>query len=201
MTFAAIVNKVVKHMRRPDAVIGEVAKDAVNSARDFAQRHREFNAAKAFVPLTYTGGANTVPLATRVRRVHAVGHKLESGQFGDEIKLVPALYALEIKGTGREVAYFVGEELALRPMPPDNTELLLLATKWLPLLVDDNDTDFFLFYGWDFILYKALQYCNMYVKEDERIAVSTALLSAHWVSLVEWDASSFDASGASSFDS
>jgi hypothetical protein len=86
-------------------------------------------------------------------------------------------------------AFITAEKFGIYPVPTDDMELSLIYTAWMPTLVADEDTNFLLEKGWDYVSYRALVFFNAFLKEDARIDVSSALLNDTWRSLVLWDES------------
>lgn len=79
--------------------------------------------------------------------------------------------------------------LRLFPAPSTTKTINLYVVHWLPKLVNDNDTNFLLEFGNDVLLYKTLSFFNTFLKADERVELSAALLRDSWHSLLAWDAS------------
>ena len=48
-------------------------------------------------------------------------------------------------------------------------------------------TDFFLDYTYDFLMYKALEELNFYLKEDQRVPISQQRMEKLWLDAVAWD--------------
>lgn len=59
----------------------------------------------------------------------------------------------------------------------------------MPRLVKEQDTNFLLDYGFDYIMYRSIVELNFFIKEDERFQVNTSMVSDTWNSLLAWDAS------------
>lgn len=87
----------------------------------------------------------------------------------------------------RYLAFLLGTGLGLYPTPTKDTFLRIHHHALLPELVEDDDTNFFLEYGWDFILYKTLHSMETYLKQDVRFPVTQAQTMEAWQSFVEWD--------------
>ena len=88
-----------------------------------------------------------------------------------------------------------GSTLFLSPNTPDsygtpgatNIIVYLDVIKFLPDYTLDADTDFFLDQCYDYLAFRTLETLNAFLKEDQRIPVSTKLMAAAWKSVVEWD--------------
>jgi hypothetical protein len=59
--------------------------------------------------------------------------------------------------------------------------------QWMPLYSTGSDTDFFLEYCEDFMLFRTIFELNLFLKEDQRVAVSDKLLLETWESVLAWD--------------
>ncbi len=91
-------------------------------------------------------------------------------------------------GSGQIVVHS-GASVYVSPNPSTAPyDLYMFAVRWLPRLVKDDDTNFLMEYGSDFIMYKAVELLNFHVKEDERFAITTRLLSDSLNSILQWDA-------------
>lgn len=82
-----------------------------------------------------------------------------------------------------------GMKLYFTPQPEGAYDLYFYAVKWLPRLVKEQDTNFLLEYGFDFIMYRSIIELNFFIKEEERFQVTSAMVSDSWNSLMAWDAS------------
>lgn len=87
-------------------------------------------------------------------------------------------------------AFVVNNQFGLYPKPATtDTNLQLFVHVWLPLLVDDSDTNFFLTFAYDYILLLALRRMHLFMKVDTRYAVTDAELAKLLDSLTTWDGS------------
>lgn len=82
-----------------------------------------------------------------------------------------------------------GQKLYITPRPEGEHTLYFYAIKWMPRLVKEQDTNFLLDYGFDFIMYRSIIELNFFLKEEERFQVSTTMVADAWNSLTAWDAS------------
>ena len=77
--------------------------------------------------------------------------------------------------------------------PADNKALggtfpiFLDAWLWLPPYVDGTETDFLLANCFDWMLYRCIYELNFFLKEDERVMLSTRLMENSWDALVKWN--------------
>lgn len=65
--------------------------------------------------------------------------------------------------------------------------LYMNIVKWLDEYDEDADNDFLLDYCFDWLMYRAIFELNFYLKEDERVNLSSALVADAWDSLVKWN--------------
>jgi len=87
------------------------------------------------------------------------------------------------------VAFLVGQNLGLYPRPTSAAvELLVNCHIWLPELVADADTNFFLTYALDVVMMLALKSMHIYMKLDSRFAVSEQQVADSLAGLIAWDA-------------
>lgn len=82
-----------------------------------------------------------------------------------------------------------GQNVYITPRPEGEHTLYFYAIKWMPRLVKEQDTNFLLDYGFDFIMYRSIIELNFFIKEDERFQVSSTMVADSWNSLIAWDAS------------
>lgn len=59
----------------------------------------------------------------------------------------------------------------------------------IPLMPDytGSNTDFFLDYHWDWLVYATLQHMNQYLKEDQRVSIDNGLMEKKWKSVTAFD--------------
>lgn len=87
------------------------------------------------------------------------------------------------------LSYFILEDdIGLYPVPSSSVHLTLHRIKWLPTPTED-DSDFLTEYGWDYLLFKAMTYLNMFLREDIRVPVNNEIMQQKWNSLLQWDIS------------
>ena len=58
---------------------------------------------------------------------------------------------------------------------------------WLDDYVDGSETDFLLDYSFDWLMYRTIFELNFYLKEDERVQLSTGLVKEAWDAMVIWN--------------
>jgi hypothetical protein len=63
----------------------------------------------------------------------------------------------------------------------------LLAYTWLPQYSADSDTDFLTEHASTWLIYSSLGHLNFYLKEDQRVQLSTAILSTAWQAVITWN--------------
>lgn len=86
-------------------------------------------------------------------------------------------------------AFVVNNQLGLYPKPTEERQLMLMVHTWLPLLVADDDTNFFLTFCYDYILFLALQRMHLFMKVDTRYSVTEVHLEKLWKDIETWDGS------------
>ena len=58
---------------------------------------------------------------------------------------------------------------------------------WLPDYVDGTEEDFVLDFCFDWLMYRTIQELNFFLKEDERVQLSTKMVQEAWDALVIWN--------------
>lgn len=81
-----------------------------------------------------------------------------------------------------------GQKVYFTPTELKEYDLHFYAVKWLPRLVQNEDTNFLLHYGFDYLMYRSILELNFFIKEDERFQVSMAMLGESYQSLLGWNA-------------
>lgn len=97
-----------------------------------------------------------------------------------------------------QIMFQVDDNLGLYPSPAENKYLLLHVHIWLPLLVDNSDTNFFLDYAYDIVFKIAMRELVRYLGDDQRALVDNSSLADDLATLVAWDGSI--SSGANTYD-
>lgn len=102
--------------------------------------------------------------------------------------------------TGRTIGWVKGAKVYTSS---DTTNWYLCEiVKLAPDLTDDASAvgDFFLDFGADWLLFASAQVLNGYLKEDQRVAISAALLSRSWETLTNFDSSVNSSNDAGDLD-
>lgn len=82
-----------------------------------------------------------------------------------------------------------GPEISLYPQPSTLPYTIpLRVVKYLSPLVNPDDTNYLLEYGYDYITYKSVKNLNFFLKEDQRFAISDSMLNESFQSLDQWNA-------------
>jgi|ERR1043165_862082 hypothetical protein len=78
--------------------------------------------------------------------------------------------------------------------PPDSTtfpsgvvNVYLDVIQWLDDYTDVDQTDFLLDFAFDWLMYRAIYELNFFLKEDERVSLSTKLIGDAWNAVVKWN--------------
>ncbi len=87
----------------------------------------------------------------------------------------------------RFVAFRMGGKFGLYPTPTQNVNIMLNCHIWLPLLEEDDDTNFFLEYGYDVVMAIATKKMSLYMKEDDRFDITEKELEVAVSTLIQWD--------------
>ena len=144
--------------------------------------------AKAFLPFSNGSGMFPVDVISRDAHVRRLQKRYENIQAADPTTRVPPIPST--------VSYFTVVRTAdkLYVTPADATvfgattvDVYLDAFKWLPEYMCDADTDFFLDYCEDWLLFRSVYQLNMMLKEDVRVPISREALVEAWQSVIEWD--------------
>jgi hypothetical protein len=71
------------------------------------------------------------------------------------------------------------------------------AIRWLPPYTTNGlESDFILNTSFDWLMYRTIQELNFFLKEDDRVVLSAALVSAAWESLIGWNTNYIEQSAA-----
>jgi len=87
----------------------------------------------------------------------------------------------------------IGQTIAVAPpdasaLPSASFTVYAEAVRWLsPYTSAGTETDFLLDYCFDWLQYRAIQELNFFVKEDERVQLSTSLVNDAWRAIVQWN--------------
>ena len=86
------------------------------------------------------------------------------------------------------ILFIAGQNIGLYPTPVGTTKTILLNLHvWLPTLVNDGDTNFFLTYASDVVMMLALKRMHIYMKSDARWQVTDGELKENIATLIAWD--------------
>jgi hypothetical protein len=189
------------------------AKACINDAVLWANRSHAFKYAEKVMRLTYPAGAFMVDLNSMVDRkvvgINTVqlvtpgefsGYPIEVCSYEGLQTLRRRNYrtsgicyagddktAIAIKNTDGYAMFTLGTSVGLFPKPSVDLELLVTYNGLIDQSVLDTDTNFMYEFGHDFILTKALQKFNTFIKADKRIDVTDAQLSMEWESMKSWN--------------
>ncbi len=211
MNFKQAYEFLLSHVDRPDNTRWvPIAKQAVQLAVLNAQRSYNFNLASDFGGFLYPAGEAIVDVSAvsslRIKAVRSVMlvDDYQTSFWGDPIKMSSVskiVSRLDVTKGNREYRvldpnkkksddltfFMVNNRVGIWPVPDDDLHLSLYHVKWLPPLDADTDTNFMLVEGFDYVVYKALEFFNSYLKEDARVSISNALMRSTWNSLVAFD--------------
>jgi hypothetical protein len=118
------------------------------------------------------------------RRKYSRSHSIDSAQTYSENQI-----GLTVEDGYREdmIAFIVSKYMGLYPRPGQNTSFLLHVHFWLPPLVEDEDSNFFLDYAEDLVVMLALRRMHLSMKIDSRWQVTDAEINAAIAGLHAWD--------------
>lgn len=202
---------------RPSSETGMLdrAKSSINKAIRWSNRSHPFKYAERAARITYPGEAFMVDLNSvcdgRIIGLNTVQIVSSGGYAGFPIK-VTSYEELQAQrrrafdnspsdvvtdhvreatsATESHSGFLLGTSIGLFPRPGTSAvELLVTYNSLLPELTADGDTNFILEYGYDFILTKALQKFNLYLKADRRVEVTNEQIQNEWESFKAWDRS------------
>ena len=209
MNYGDFKTKVAAYINRDPSLFVvngvDLLADAVNTAKMAAQRRYNFNQLKTygFISTSATGApltsitadiAGLVPL--RVKKIESVWQYDTTSPTPQKLRQINMIAANELKNilptlltyqfeprtlpvTLKNRAYVYGGNFYVSGFPTP-TMFWVDVTQWLDDYSDDSDTDIFLTYYRDWMLFKTLQQLNAFLKETEKIQVSTALLDKAW---------------------
>jgi hypothetical protein len=87
------------------------------------------------------------------------------------------------------IAFVLGTDIGLYPLPTEDVTISLHYTPWLSALVEDTDSNILLTYCWEFLLYSSLIRLNLLLSEGDRISVSSELLNFALSEAKNWNRS------------
>lgn len=175
---------------------------AVNNAVIYAQRQKDFEWCKGLVSIdcnpkgSLMNAKDESGLAVKLKRIvkayginQPTGHDETSIRYLSRASQTADNTGMALSGN-RPCSPSVihdGMSVYITPQQIGPHVLWFYAVKWLPRFIKDSDTNFFLEYGFDYIMYRSLVELNFYLKEDERFPINKTLLSDTWESLSTWD--------------
>ena len=128
-----------------------------------------------------------VELWSRKKWNDKVRRRLESFQPRDNRSTFPELFAqtpFVVVQEGRTVFVAPADETQF---PTNPFDLYFNVVSWLPSYVTGSEDDFLLEFGLDWMLFYSIHQLNFYLKEDERVMVSSDVRRDTWDSLVKWN--------------
>lgn len=94
----------------------------------------------------------------------------------------------QVETNWKYISFLQGTNFGLHPKPTQPVVLLITYNSLFPSLVNDSDTSPFLTYCKDFVISKALQRMNIYIKDEaQRVAISDSQIDSDWRSVIRWD--------------
>lgn len=185
---------------------------AVNNAKIYAQRTVDFNFLKDSVYIDCNPRGSILTgmklesdnSAVKIKNLKKAYKLIPNGQAKIPIKYVSQAYlaeAIQKRGDLCQVSnedsrqglnvfdYAVqhGTSIYQYPTPNVSYRLYFDAVIWIAPYAADGDTDFFLEYCVDFLMYRTLVELNYFIKEDERFDISQQLLTDAWNSMLNWN--------------
>jgi len=71
--------------------------------------------------------------------------------------------------------------------PSEPFTIALDVIQWLDDYEDVDQSDFLLDFAFDWLMYRAIYELNFFLKEDERVMISTKLINDAWDAIVKWN--------------
>lgn len=177
----------------------DVLQNSVNNALLRAQRLVNFNLAlsRGYLPLT-DGTASWRNDMLNAKGGTSVSVKKVKSFYQEETFQNELLYFKEsdnarlAKGSGGVYLYVAGSELYLMNKVTPLEGLYCVYYKQLEPLSDDTDTNFLTENISDWIVFQCIFELQFFLKEDERVQLSTGILADKWNSVLTWNASMHD---------
>lgn len=145
---------------------------------------------KAFLPFTGTSPRQWYPVDIRSRvSLIEQTQRLYTGTTTPQ----PKLYTT--KNTVTNVKWCVYQYDGRIWLHPPNADLLgaqttdvaLDVTRWMPDYTEDSDEDFFLVDCADFMLMRTIYQLNLFLKEDQRVALDANVMNEMWNAIKMWN--------------
>lgn len=118
------------------------------------------------------------------RRTYDRKHSVDTSQIYAENQ--PGL-TIEDLFRQDKVAFVISSYVGVYPRPAEDTTFLLHVHFWLPPLVEDDDTNFFLDYTQDLVVMLALKRLHLFMKIDSRFPITQAEVDAAYAGVLAWD--------------
>lgn len=83
--------------------------------------------------------------------------------------------------------FIANQYIGLYPLQTQAKELVINLHTWLPEMVADGDTNFFMDYAYDIVIMLALKNLSYFMKADNRLNIDNAEIAARIATLVTWD--------------
>lgn len=88
---------------------------------------------------------------------------------------------------GDKIAFVMGRNIGIYPRLNVDTSFIIHIHTWLPVLVEDDDTNFFLTYAQDLVTMMALKRLHISMKTDSRFQVTQTEVDVAIAGLLAWD--------------
>jgi len=141
------------------------------------------------IPLVIRNYSELISQADKYNRTN------RADEFKEEAFNEPYQLSTHIQRNRAFEAFQMGNRLGLYPTPQNDVNLNINFHVWLPKLVEDDDTNFFLQYCGDYVFTRALQTLQLSLKVDKRYPVTSAELADLWETVSQWDSQIQDTPG------
>lgn len=188
----------------------DLATLCINRAKLYAQRLIDFEYARTTGATTMTAGTffdltTLTPQVKRIMRAYptnlpnyqiALGneekfyrHNAQYATFDDFSNNPPVAALFQTYGNPYCLLWQRAQKVILNPFPPGFTSIPITFVyyQWMPDYVNNTDTDFFLQYCSDFMLYRSVTELNVFLKDNEKVPVSSAKMDEAMKAVVEWN--------------
>jgi hypothetical protein len=184
---------------------------AANQAKAYAQRKHRFKHAKTVAKITISSvdgaalsTAQTLAgVSLNVRSIHNAYLSVASGLIPIDIitresqherakRLMDGYSTEELSSRNiymyeRPQLVQLGTSVMLWPWAASQV-VHLDITQWMPdYVVSSMESDFFLEECHDWMLFQTIKQLNFFLKEDERVAISDAVMKQAWEAVLTWD--------------
>jgi len=111
-----------------------------------------------------------------------------SAEFAEDSLTDPFTFGDAISENDGGRMFLMGaDNIGIYPSQTVDSYFLVHLNIWLPQLVADGDTNFFLTYAYDLVLFRALVNSSIYLKIDQRYATIKDDMVDQYQALVDWD--------------